>query len=108
MLLETVSHYYPWTETDGVATCGHRMTAADVHSPAPTCLTCTVRLAAIEAADDDALPLDADEARTELDVLLNAGIPDRPMSPLGAQLFALARTLNALALARLLDEEVAS
>lgn len=95
MLNPTVSHYYPWTETDGVATCGHRMTATDVHSPRPTCLTCTVRLAAIEAAEDETVPLDADEARTELDPLLNAGLPARPMSPLGAELFALARTLNA-------------
>ena len=96
MLTATVSHYAPWTEPDDVATCGHRMTATDVHSLQPTCLTCTVRLAAEEARDLelDALPLDADEARTELDVLLNAGVPDRPMSPLGAELWALAQRLN--------------
>jgi hypothetical protein len=110
MLPTTVTHYYPWTESDGVATCGHRMSATDVHSLQPTCLTCTVALAADEARELelDALPLDADEARTELDPILNAGLPARPMSPLGAEVFALAQRLNFLALRRLLDEAVAS
>ena len=112
MLNPTVTHYYPWTEPDGVATCGHRMSATDVHSCTPTCVPCVGRLAAEEALEAaleaTAQPLDADEARTELDPILNAGIPDRPMSPFGARLFALGQTLNALALARLLDEAVAS
>lgn len=106
MLQNTVTHYFPWTGSDDVAYCGHRMTAHDVHSPAPTCLACAVRQAqeeqALEDAIDAALPLAADEARTDLDPVLNAGVPDkRPMSPLGAELFALATTLARL---RLLDE----
>ena len=98
MLKPTVSHYFPWTESDEVAYCGHRMTAADVHSPAPTCLPCAVRQAQEEQAiEDTPLPLDADEARTELDPLLNAGVPARPLSPLGAELFSLATTLRGCA-----------
>jgi hypothetical protein len=74
---QTVTHYFPWTESDDVAYCGHRMSAADVHSPAPTCLTCAVRQAAEEQAiADTPEPLDADEARTELDPVLNAGVPE--------------------------------
>ena len=100
MLKQTVTHYFPWTESDDVAYCGHRMTEADVHSPQPTCLTCAVRQAQEEQAiEDTALPLDADEARTELDPVLNAGLPSRaPLSPLGAELFALANTLALLTL----------
>jgi hypothetical protein len=43
MLTPTVTHYFPWDENDTYDTydtyayCGHRMTVADVHSPAPTC-----------------------------------------------------------------------
>ena len=106
MLAQTITHYAPWDETDGeLALCGHRMTEADTHSPQPTCLTCTVRQAAAEQAiEETAPPLDADEARTELDPILNAGIPARaPLSPLGAELFSLARTLQAVYLMDLLD-----
>ena len=76
MLPQTVTHYFPWTDSDTFAACGHAMTAADTHSPQPTCLACADRLAAEEAAvEETPLPLDADEARTELapvDVLLLA------------------------------------
>jgi len=104
MLQQTVTHYFPHDESDEVAYCGHRMTEADVHSPEPTCLTCTVRQAAedhaLDALRDQAVPLDADEARTELDPILNAGAPARPLSPLGEELFSLARTLAVLELVR--------
>lgn len=105
MLDVTVTHYFPWNESEDVAYCGHRMTEADTHSPQPTCLTCAVRQAGEEQAiEDTPLPLDADEARTELDPILNAGIPERaPLSPIGAELFALARTLQAVYLVNLLD-----
>lgn len=100
MLETTVTHYFPWDDSDTFAYCGHRMTAADTHSPQPTCLTCAVRQAAAEQAiEDPALPLDAEEAHTELDPILNAGLPERkPLSPLGAELFALANTLALLTL----------
>ncbi len=74
MLHQTVTHYFPWDNSDTFAYCGHRMTAADVHSPAPTCAACAARQAAEEQAiEDTPLPLDADEARTALDPVLNAG-----------------------------------
>jgi hypothetical protein len=77
MLQPTVTHYFPWTDSDTFAYCGHAMTAADTHSPAPTCATCAARQAAEEQAwADEALALDADEARAELDPVLNAGAPD--------------------------------
>lgn len=94
MLQQLSTHYFPWDDPDDVATCGHRVTAADIHSPQPTCPACAVALDALDAAiEDAALPLDADEARTALDPLLNAGIPARPMSPFGAELFAYATAL---------------
>ena len=86
MLDQTVTHYFPWDNTDDLAYCGHRMRAADVHSPQPTCPACAARQAAEEGAiDETALPLDADEARTELDPVLNAGVP--APSPVVAELF---------------------
>jgi hypothetical protein len=79
MLNQNVTHYFPWDESDAgdeIAYCGRRMTAADRHSPAPTCATCAATLDAVEAAfAETPLPLDADEARTELDPVLNAGTP---------------------------------
>ena len=88
MLDQTVTHYFPWDNTDDLAYCGHRMRAADVHSPAPTCLACAVRQAAEEQAiADTPEPLDADEARTELDPILNAGVPERTPSPVATELF---------------------
>lgn len=75
MLNQTVTHYFPWDNSDTFAYCGHRMTAADVHSPAPTCIACAARQAAEEQAiEDTPLPLDADEARIALDPVLNAGV----------------------------------
>jgi hypothetical protein len=74
MLPQTVTHYFPWTDSDSFAYCGHAMTAADTHSPAPTCETCAARQAAEEQAiEDTPLALDADEARAQLDPVLNAG-----------------------------------
>jgi hypothetical protein len=110
MLENTVTHYFPWDDTNDHAYCGKPMGAADIHSPLPTCPACGERLLALDAAiEETPLPLDADEAATELDPILNAGIPAHALlSPLGAELFALANTLNALALTRLLDEAVAS
>ena len=98
MLKQTVTHYFPWDDSDEIAYCGHRMTEADTHSPQPTCLTCTVRQAAAEQAiEDPQTPLDAEEARTELDPVLNAGLPaPQPLSSLGQELFALANTLALL------------
>jgi hypothetical protein len=88
MLHQTVTHYFPWDDSDTFATCGYAMTAADTHSPQPTCPACADRLAAEEAAiEETPLPLDADEARTELepvDALLlaahHAGECDRDCS----------------------------
>ena len=77
MLNRTVTHYFPWDESDErdpIAYCGHRVTATDAHSPVPTCAVCAETLDAVEAAfAETPLPLDADEARTELDPRLNAG-----------------------------------
>jgi hypothetical protein len=67
MLTETVTHYFPWTESDTFAYCGYRMRETDVHATQPTCAACAARQAAEEQAiEDTPLPLDADEARTEL------------------------------------------
>lgn len=105
MLDQTITHYCPWDESDDTAYCGRVFTATDTHSLTPTCAACAARLDAEDAAFADVpLPLDADEA-PELDPLLNAGVPARPaMSPMGAELFALARSLNLLYLV----DEVAS
>ena len=77
MLTNTVTHYFPWDESDArdpIAYCGRRVTATDAHSPAPTCATCAETLDALEAAFEAVpLALDAEEARTELDPVLNAG-----------------------------------
>jgi hypothetical protein len=108
MLDPTVTHYFPWDDTDETA-CGRAMHAADWQSAAPTCARCAAALAAEDALEAlvelTALPLDADEARTELDPLLNAGAP--AMSPLGAELFALARTLTACYTLTLTDRRIA-
>jgi len=94
MLEQTVTHYFPWDESDEVAYCGHRLTAADTHSPAPTCPACAARQAAEEAAIEDvAPPLDADEAAAVLDPVLNAGVPFTA-SACVADLFAYAAALS--------------
>ncbi len=72
------THYAPWDADDAdVAYCGHRMTDADVHSPAPSCAACAAKLDAEDAlaalVELAALPLDADEAARELNPILNAG-----------------------------------
>lgn len=92
------THYCPWDHSDTFAICGHVMTEADTHSPAPTCPACAVRLEAEDAAfAAQPLPLDAEEAR-DLDPLLNAGIPDAPTPTPRLQcaddLFAFAVALN--------------
>jgi hypothetical protein len=96
MLDATVTHFFPWDDTDETA-CGRAMHAVDWHSAQPTCAACAAALAAEDALDAaiaaTPLPLDADEARTELDPVLNAGAP--AMSPAGAALFDLARVLAA-------------
>jgi hypothetical protein len=77
MLQQTITHYFPWDESDDrdpIAYCGHRVTAADAHATQPTCAVCAATLDAVEAAFEALpVPLDADEARTELDPVLNAG-----------------------------------
>jgi hypothetical protein len=73
------THYAPWDADDAdVAYCGHTMTAADVHSPAPSCAACAAKLDAEEALAalvelTAAVPLDADEAARDLNPILNAG-----------------------------------
>jgi hypothetical protein len=88
MLQQTVTHYFPWDESDErdpIAYCGHRVTATDAHATQPTCAVCADTLDAVEAAfAAEPLPLDADEARAQLDPVLNAG----------ADLFALAVSLT--------------
>lgn len=95
MSAQTVTHYFPWDESDDrdpIAYCGHRVTATDTHSPAPTCAVCAETLDAVEAAfAETPLPLDADEARTDLDPLLNAD----------ADLFAYAVALTRVSAKRL-------
>lgn len=62
-----LTHYHPWDENDIFAYCGHRMTAADTHSPQPTCAACAARQAALEQAiEDTPIALDAEEARIDL------------------------------------------
>jgi hypothetical protein len=98
MLTQTVTHYFPWDDSgdddrDPIAYCGHRVTAADAHATQPTCAVCAATLDAVEAAFEALpVPLDADEARTQLDPVLNAGAP--AMTPMGADLFAYAVSLN--------------
>ena len=76
---QTITHYFPWDDSGDdarapIAYCGRRVTATDTHSPAPTCATCAETLDALEAAcEATPVPLDAEEARTELDPVLNAG-----------------------------------
>jgi hypothetical protein len=96
---QTVTHYFPWDDSDAgddrdpIAYCGHRVTAADAHATQPTCAVCAATLDALEAAfEATPLPLDADEARTQLDPVLNAGAPT--MTPMGADLFAFAVSLS--------------
>jgi hypothetical protein len=108
MLQQTVTHYHPWDTSDTFAACGARLTDTDGHATQPTCPACAAHLAAeaaLEASiEDTPFPLDADEAAIVLDPVLNAGVPVRaPLSPFGAELFALARTLTYLERARLLD-----
>jgi hypothetical protein len=79
MLNQTVTHYAPWDASDDFAYCGVYVSDPMFHSPQPTCPTCAAKLAA-ECAIDEAIetapwPLDADEARAELDLVLNAGVP---------------------------------
>jgi hypothetical protein len=94
-MLHAVSHYFPTDSAE--AACGRY---ADVASGTPTCPRCAAIVADEDALDaqiaDTPLPLDADEAATELDPVLNAGLPTR--SPLAEELWDLARTLNAIAL----------
>jgi hypothetical protein len=103
MLNQNVTHYFPWDDADETA-CGRAMHAADWHSERPTCAACAAAPAALAAEDaldaaiaETPLPLDADEARTELDPVLNAGAPalSPAMLPAGAALFDLARVLTA-------------
>jgi hypothetical protein len=97
--------HYTLDDTSARAYCGHRMTEADRHSPFPTCGGCAATLRAEialeEAIDETPFPLDADEAATQLDPVLNAGVPV-PVPPqpafnataFVADLFAFAATLN--------------
>ena len=78
MLDHTVTHYFPWDDSDEArAYCGRRMTDADRHSPQPTCAACVAAMAAEDALEAlielPQVPLDADEAARELDPHLNAG-----------------------------------
>ena len=91
MLDRSVTHYFPYddsdTESDEYTYCGQRVTPGAVHALTPTCPGCQAAIARREAEEaalealieaDGALPLDADEAASELDPVLNAGIPDAP------------------------------
>lgn len=98
--MSPLTHYFPWNESE-FAFCGFRISAADIHSGEPTCPVCRAHLELERLIDEEQVPLDAEEADRELDPLLNAGLPVRtPMSPLGAELFALANTLALLTLTR--------
>jgi hypothetical protein len=75
---DTLTHYAPWDGPDDFAYCGLYLSDSRYHSPQPTCPACAAKLAA-ECAIDEAVelmpwPLDADEARAELDPVLNAGV----------------------------------
>jgi hypothetical protein len=76
------------------------MTGAMRHSPFPTCPGCVATLSAEialeEAIDQTPLPLDADEAATELDPVLNAGVPVRetPRGDFAEYLFNMVVDIN--------------
>jgi len=101
MLPKIVTHYAPWpTEPDNFSLCGVYVDQDKYHSPQPTCPDCARKLAEDEALeqaiDETPWPLDADEAATELEREAT-----NRMSPLGAQLFNLAVTLNKVYAAQL-------
>ena len=79
MLTTTVTHYAPHDHSDDFAVCGARIDDTHVNLGDPTCPRCAAWLAHERALDqmieDTPLPLDADEAATELDPVLNAGLP---------------------------------
>jgi len=101
MLKPIVTHYAPADQPHDFAYCGLYLSDPRTHSPQPTCPDCAKKLAqedaeaALEQAiDETPWPLDADEAATELE-------HTNSMSPLGAQLFTFAVTVNRLYAAQL-------
>jgi hypothetical protein len=94
------THYAPHDQPHDFAYCGVYLSDAKYHSAQPTCPTCAAILAAEDAIDaaveEIPWPLDADEAATELDPILNAGIPEAPASAssFSNELFDFAVSLN--------------
>jgi hypothetical protein len=90
--------HYTLDDTSELAYCGRRMRDADRHSPFPTCGGCAARLSAElaleEAIDQTPLPLDADEAATALDPVLNAGVPVAAQPDFADYLFDLVTSIN--------------
>jgi len=100
MLPNIVTHYAPHDQDHDFALCGVYVDQDKYHSPQPTCPDCARKLADEEALkqaiEETPWPLDADEAA----LALEREAADR-MSPLGAQVFALAVTLNKVYAAQL-------
>ena len=62
-MADTLTHYFPWDDSDDFAYCGYPMTAQDRHGLQPTCPTCRARLAAAEAVEAERADLEAQGAR---------------------------------------------
>lgn len=100
MLTNNLTHYAPADQPHDFAYCGVYLSETRYHSPQPTCPDCARKLAEDDALDaaieETPFPLDADEAA----LALEREATDT-MSPLGAQLFTLAVTLNRIYAAQL-------
>jgi hypothetical protein len=95
MLSPTLTHYAPWNQpAENFALCGVYVSADRYHSPQPTCPTCAAKLAADDAALEDA-PLPVDDAG-DLDVILNNGAPEPHVETFAQELFDFACALNAV------------
>jgi len=79
MLQNVITHYAHADHSDDFAVCGAPLDDTHANLGDPTCPRCAAWLAHERALDrmiaDTPLPLDADEAATELDPVLNAGLP---------------------------------
>jgi len=79
MLQNVITHYAHADHSDDFAVCGTPLDDTHANLGDPTCPRCAAWLAHERALDqmiaDTPLPLDADEAATELDPVLNAGLP---------------------------------
>jgi hypothetical protein len=98
-----LTHYWPWEGDDepgdvGYAVCGAPMGDVRRHSVTPTCAACAAHLAAEDYCAD---LVDALAAGTAPPLVAEAAAAPHqrtlPMSPFGADIFALGVTLNRIA-----------